>query len=94
MQLQRSDKYVHRTCNLGWFTFLHLAFQLGHRKKEADACIRPDQFDYPSVVLEVGSSESLTQLKTDARLWIEHVPEVCQSCPLLPPTQWNFFRYR
>jgi hypothetical protein len=47
-------------------------------KKEPDGCILPEQSDYPSVILEVGSSESLSQLKVDAELWIEHVPEVRQ----------------
>ena len=47
--------------------------------KEADAGVRPTLSDsrLPSVVLEVGDSESLMQLKIDARLWIEHTQEVC-----------------
>ncbi|KAF5384148.1 hypothetical protein D9615_003266 [Tricholomella constricta] len=55
-----------------------MTFQLGPRKKEADAAVRPTVADsrLPSVVLEAGSSESLTQLKIDARLWIEHTQEV------------------
>jgi hypothetical protein len=59
-------------------TFLHPAFQLGPRKKQADSGVRPtaDSSRLPSIVLEVGDSESLTQLKIDARLWIEHMPEV------------------
>jgi hypothetical protein len=53
-------------------------FQLGSRKKQADAGVEPDPnpSGLPSIVLEVGSSESLTQLKIDARLWLEHVPEI------------------
>ncbi len=53
-----------------------LAINLGPRQKQADAGIGPAP-ENPSVILEVGDSESLTQLKTDARLWLEHVPEVC-----------------
>jgi len=50
-------------------------FQLGSRKKQADASVEPDPnpSGLPSIVLEV---ESLTQLKIDARLWIETVPEI------------------
>ena len=50
-----------------------LAFVLGQRK-EADAGVRPTASDsaLPSVVLEVGSLESITQLKIDAKLWLEH----------------------
>lgn len=53
-------------------------YQLRERKKQADAAFRPTNGNSqnPSVVLEVGCSESLQQLKTDARLWIEHMPEV------------------
>lgn len=52
--------------------------ELGRRMKEADAGVRPtaSDSDLPSVVLEIGSSESLTQLKIDAKLWLEHTPEV------------------
>ena len=53
-----------------------LAIHLGPRQKEADAAIGPAP-GHPSVVLEVGDSESLTQLKIDARLWLEQIPEVC-----------------
>ena len=64
------------------------AYQLGSRKKEGDAGVEPDPnpSGLPSVVLEVGSSESLTQLRIDARLWLERVPEVSQFLPLLPLT--------
>jgi hypothetical protein len=65
------------------------------RKKQADAGFEPDPnpSGHPSIVLEVGSSESLTQLKIDARLWLEHMHEVSQFLPLLPLTHWTFFRY-
>jgi hypothetical protein len=53
-----------------------LAIHLGPRQKQADAAIGPAPGS-PSVVLEVGDSESLTQLKIDAQLWLEQVPEVC-----------------
>ena len=36
--------------------------------KQAGACILPDGSDYPSIVLEVGDSEGLEQLKIDAKL--------------------------
>jgi len=50
---------------------------LGPRKKQADASIEPLTLpSCPSVVLEVGTSESLTQLRIDARLWLEHIPLV------------------
>jgi len=52
------------------------AFDLGQRKKQPDSGVRPTGSDYPSVVLEVGSSESLGQLCIDARLWIEHMDDV------------------
>jgi hypothetical protein len=63
--------------------------------KQADAGVRPtpSTSSFPSVVLEVGDSESLTQLIIDAKLWIEHVPEVRQFFPWSPPTHWNFLRY-
>lgn len=53
-----------------------LAIHLGPRQKQADAGIGPAPGN-PSVVLEVGDSESLTQLEIDARLWLERIPEVC-----------------
>ena len=54
------------------------AYQLGPRKKQADSAIQPipNPSGFPSIVLEVGSSESLSQLKIDAALWLEHSPEV------------------
>ncbi|KAF8740687.1 hypothetical protein AX14_007587 [Amanita brunnescens Koide BX004] len=77
----------------GCMTFHTTTFQLGSKKKQADSGIRPIASHLPSIVLEVGDSESLTQLKIDARFWLEHMPEVSQFLPLLPLTQWNFFRY-
>jgi hypothetical protein len=49
------------------------AFELSPNKsKQADAAIAPSTApDSPTVVLEVGDSESLKQLKCNARLWIE-----------------------
>lgn len=57
---------------LYFFTRLTPAFDIGPRKKQPDGGVCPTGFDYPSVVLEVGSSESLSQLHIDAQLWIEH----------------------
>ena len=54
-----------------------LAIQLGPFQKQADAAIGPAP-GKPSVVLEVGDSESLTQLENDARRWLEHIPEVTE----------------
>jgi len=51
-------------------------FQVGLRKKQADSAVRSVLSHLPSVVLEVGDSESLTHLKIDAKLWLEHMPEV------------------
>lgn len=67
-----------RTHNLSLGLSSFLAFELGRRMKEADAGVRPtaSDSDLPSVVLEVGSSESLTQLKVDAKLWLKHTQEV------------------
>ena len=46
-----------------------------HRAKESDFCFKPTSWDlitnWPSVVIEVGVSESLTQLHKDARFWLE-----------------------
>ncbi|KIJ99066.1 hypothetical protein K443DRAFT_180374 [Laccaria amethystina LaAM-08-1] len=53
-------------------------YQLGAREMQGDAAFRPSNSnsENPSVILEVGCSESLRQLKIDAKLWIEHLPEV------------------
>ena len=66
----------------GLITLLSAAYQLGARKKQADAAIVPipNPSGRPSIVLEVGSSESLTQLKIDASLWLEEMPEASKSC--------------
>jgi hypothetical protein len=71
------------------------AYELGQKKKQADAGIapHPNPSGFPSVVLEVGSSESLTLLRIDARLWFEHLHEVSQLFPLLPFTHQIFFRF-
>lgn len=52
--------------------------QLGSRKKQPDASLRPSAAAsrFPSVVLEVGSSESIQQLRIDMRLWIEHCADI------------------
>lgn len=65
--------------------------KLGQRKKEPDSGIVPIGSKRPSVVIEVGSSESITQLKIDAHLWLEHMPEVSQLSSPLPLDYWNFF---
>lgn len=53
-------------------------FQLRGRKKQADASVRPtaSASRFPSVVVEVGSSESIQQLRIDMRLWIEDSAEI------------------
>jgi len=65
------------------------SFRVGPGWKQADASFGPTKFGFPSIVLEVGDSESLSQLKIDARLWLEH-PDIHHE---LPPTHQNFFRY-
>jgi hypothetical protein len=54
------------------------AYELGLRKKQPDDGIQPlfNPSGLPSIVVEVGSSESLNQLKIDARLWLEYSAEV------------------
>src|SRR5258708_1477959 len=39
--------------------------------KEPDTGIRPMTSSIPTVVLEIGDSESLTQLRIDAKFWLE-----------------------
>lgn len=83
----------HRTHSLSRFTFLHTAYQLGRGKIQADVGLRCSASAFLNVVLEVGSSESFMQLRTDAKLWIENfMPKVCRFLPLLPSNNWNFFR--
>jgi hypothetical protein len=69
---------------LSWIYFFISAYQLGAREKQGDAAFRPSNSnsENPSVILEVGCSESLRQLKIDAKLWIEHLPEVSQLTPV------------
>ena len=51
-----------------WFHFLPSAFELAEGiMKEPDSGIRPITSSSPTVVLEVGDSESLTQLRYDAK---------------------------
>jgi hypothetical protein len=49
------------------------AYQLGSKKKQPDDGTQPNSnpSHLPSIVVEVGSSESLAQLKIDAKLWGE-----------------------
>lgn len=61
---------------LGCMPIGRTGYQLGRRQKQADAGFEPTNSDRPSIVLEVGCSESLRQLKIDARLWLEHLPDV------------------
>jgi hypothetical protein len=73
--------------------FFHPAFQFGLRQKQGDAAVLPTASRLPSVILEVGDSESLTQLKIDARLWLEHMLEVSQYLFSFVPTHcWNFLQ--
>jgi hypothetical protein len=80
VQRHRLNKYVsciHKS-SLGLCIFFHPAFRLGPKRKEADSGVRPVDSRLPSIILEVGDTESLTQLKIDAGLWLEHMPEVSQ----------------
>ncbi|KAF8817097.1 hypothetical protein BYT27DRAFT_7219332 [Phlegmacium glaucopus] len=75
---------VHKNAHLKFTTLLAIALllNLGRRMKEADAGVWPtaSNSDLPSVVLEVGSLESLMQLKIDVKLWLEHTQEVREAC--------------
>jgi len=51
-------------------------FVLGPKRKQPDSGVRPTGSNYPTVVLEVGSSESLGQLYLDAQLWLERTNDV------------------
>jgi len=55
-------------------------------KKQPDGGVRPTGSDDPSVVLEVGSSESLGQLHRDAHLWLEHTNYVSSALYIHPLT--------
>ena len=46
--------------------------------KQADGGIRSTASNRPGVVLEVGVSEGMGQLKVDAKRWLEHMAEVSQ----------------
>jgi len=64
------------------FTYLSTpAFTFGSMKKQADGGVRSTGSDYPSMVLDVRSSESLSQLRIDAQLWLEH--KLCEIFLLL-----------
>ena len=57
---------------LSQLTVVLIARQLtdeGHM--EPDSCIVPDGIDSPTIVLELGDSETLTQLRRDAARWLE-----------------------
>jgi len=72
-----STSMFNRAFNLSFFLpILPPAFDLGPRKKQPDSGVRPTGSDDPSVVLEVGSSESLGQLQIDAQLWLERTDYV------------------
>lgn len=48
-------------------------------RKEADECIVPNGSLSPSIVVEVGCSETITQLQGDAKRWLESTRvDVCQ----------------
>jgi hypothetical protein len=55
-----------------WFDLFPSAFELAEGIiKEPDTGVRPIASPLPTVVLEIGDSETLTQLRVDARLWLE-----------------------
>lgn len=64
------------------------------KQKQADASIGPERSRFPSIVLEVGDSESFTQLKVDMKLWLAHTHEVGWFLPLLPFTHPNLFQVK
>jgi hypothetical protein len=49
-----------------------LAYHLGRGRKEGDTCIVPVGSNSPSIVVEAGHSESLRQLRNDAKRWLEY----------------------
>jgi len=86
MCAHRSNKYVQWN---GWLTKLLLTFSsLGFnvqpwREEEARARWRfkllrltASESNYPSVVIEVAYPEILTQLRNDAKRWLENLVEV------------------
>jgi len=84
---------LHRTHNFSGFTFLHPAFDFDLGKKQPASGVGHLGSRYPTVVLEVGDSESLAQLKIDAKSWLEGPPQVCQFLPLSPPLNRTHFRH-
>lgn len=73
----KSDQLYYLCSQLSFF----LGYRLGSREKEADAGIEPhpNPSNLPSIVMEVGVSETLTQLRHDARHWLENSDQVfCQ----------------
>jgi len=78
---------------LGTKVWVLLDVRLWDREKQADASVRPmvSASKFPSIVVEVGSSESIGQLRIDMRLWIEHSPEIELGILLSidPPVQPN-----
>jgi hypothetical protein len=73
--------------------YLSLAYQLGQFRKEADAGIQPNDSNFPSIIVEVGDSESLGLLKFDAHCWLENMHDVRQSFPFFCCADTNFARY-
>jgi len=64
--------------SLGCMITGHTTFQLGARKKQADAGMEPfpNPSRFPSVVMEVGNSESMSQLIIDAKHWLEFTDDI------------------
>ena len=82
MNLPRYDYFgatgtFHKTHNSREFTFLHPDFDFESGKKQPDFSVGHVGSSYPTVVLEVGDSESLAQLEIDAKFWLEGPPQVC-----------------
>lgn len=69
----------------------------GGLKKEPDQCIVPAGALSPSITMEVGCSESITQLQGDARRWLKlDLLDVCQlylSCLILFLTDISRLRW-
>jgi hypothetical protein len=66
-----------------------LAYQLDDNPdllKQGDACICPDDSDWPTIVIEAGDSESLSQLHIDAKRWLESQLVDVSLCVSWPPT--------
>jgi len=85
---EKQVRLVARNLRLG-LTYLPQVYQVDRNKrKQADAGVRLTSSLPPSVVFEVGDSESLRQLRVDARLWLEDFPQVTHFlfCPSFPLT--------